>query len=59
MFEAPMWDDRYSADEYLFGTEPAAFLTRHTDLLRGAQLRWSSVTAKAVIQCSSPNRACW
>jgi hypothetical protein len=33
MFEAPMWDDRYSADEYLFGTEPAAFLTRHTDLL--------------------------
>ena len=36
MFEAPiLWDDRYSADEYLFGTEPAAFLTRHTDLLAG------------------------
>ena len=33
MFEAPMWDDRYSGDEYLFGTEPAAFLTKHTHLL--------------------------
>lgn len=33
MFEAPMWDDRYSAAEYLFGTEPAAFLTKHRNLL--------------------------
>ena len=33
MFEAPMWDDRYSGDEYLFGTEPAAFLTKHRHLL--------------------------
>jgi SAM-dependent methyltransferase len=33
MFEAPMWDDRYSTAEYLFGTEPAAFLTKHRHLL--------------------------
>lgn len=28
-----MWDERYSIDEYLFGTEPADFLTAHADLL--------------------------
>lgn len=28
-----MWDERYSSDEYVFGTEPAAFLTRHARLL--------------------------
>ena len=33
MFEAPMWDDRYSGAEYLFGTEPAAFLTKHRHVL--------------------------
>jgi SAM-dependent methyltransferase len=27
-----MWDERYSTDDYLFGTEPAEFLTRHRDL---------------------------
>ena len=33
MSEAPMWDERYAPTEYVFGTEPAAFLTRHRDLL--------------------------
>lgn len=33
MFGAPMWDQRYSATEYVFGTDPAAFLVRHADLL--------------------------
>ena len=28
-----MWNDRYAGDDYLFGTEPAAFLTRVTGLL--------------------------
>jgi SAM-dependent methyltransferase len=28
-----MWDERYAIDEYLFGTEPAAFLTAHAHLL--------------------------
>lgn len=28
-----MWDDRYSIDEYLFGTEPADFLVAHAPLL--------------------------
>jgi SAM-dependent methyltransferase len=28
-----MWDERYSRDDYLFGTEPAAFLTACADLL--------------------------
>ena len=29
-----MWDERYSQEEYLFGTEPAAFLTGQRDYLR-------------------------
>lgn len=33
MAGAPMWDDRYATDGYVFGTEPAAFLTAHADLL--------------------------
>jgi SAM-dependent methyltransferase len=33
MSGAPMWDQRYSTGEYIFGTDPAAFLTRHTDVL--------------------------
>lgn len=28
-----MWDDRYSIDDYLFGTEPADFLVAHVHLL--------------------------
>ena len=28
-----MWDDRYSTDNYVFGTEPAAFLAAQADLL--------------------------
>lgn len=28
-----MWDERYSIDEYLFGTEPAAFVTAHAHLV--------------------------
>jgi len=28
-----MWDERYSIDGYLFGTEPAAFLLAHAPLL--------------------------
>ena len=33
MAGSPMWDDRYSTTEYVFGTAPAAFLTRHAELL--------------------------
>ncbi len=33
MSAAPMWDDRYAQDGYLYGTEPAAFLTSHAHLL--------------------------
>ncbi len=29
-----MWNDRYAGDDYLFGTEPAAFLTRAAGWLR-------------------------
>lgn len=28
-----MWDQRYSRTEYVLGTDPAEFLTRHADLL--------------------------
>jgi SAM-dependent methyltransferase len=33
MAGAPMWDQRYATTEYVFGTEPAAFLPRFRDLL--------------------------
>ena len=29
-----MWDERYSIDDYLFGTEPASFLVAHQHLLQ-------------------------
>ncbi len=32
-----MWNDRYAGDGYLFGTEPAAFLTRAAGWLRPGQ----------------------
>jgi cyclopropane fatty-acyl-phospholipid synthase-like methyltransferase len=32
-----MWDERYSIDGYLFGTEPAAFVSAHADLLEPGQ----------------------
>lgn len=38
MSGASMWDDRYTRDDYVFGTEPAAFLTNHRDhLVPGAR----------------------
>lgn len=33
MAGAPMWDQRYATTEYVFGTEPAAFLPKHRDVL--------------------------
>lgn len=32
-----MWDERYGNGDYLFGTEPARFLTEHTNLLTAGQ----------------------
>ncbi|WP_413876120.1 SAM-dependent methyltransferase [Albidovulum sp.] len=32
-----MWNERYAGDDYLFGTEPAAFLTRAAGWLRPGQ----------------------
>lgn len=34
MSGAPMWDQRYSTNDYVFGTEPAAFLVDHAHLLQ-------------------------
>lgn len=33
MFEAPMWDKRYATDDYVFGTNATAFLTKHANRL--------------------------
>lgn len=33
MSSAPMWDQRYSTTEYVFGTDPAVFLTQHAGVL--------------------------
>jgi len=29
----PMWDERYSTDDYLYGTEPNDFLREHAALI--------------------------
>lgn len=34
MHQAPTWDERYDADDYVFGTEPAAFLVAQRRFLR-------------------------
>ncbi len=33
-----MWDDRYSGDQFVYGTEPNTFLAEHAHLLRGPVL---------------------
>jgi SAM-dependent methyltransferase len=33
-----MWDERYSVDEYIYGTEPNSFLAEHAALLQGPVL---------------------
>jgi len=33
-----MWDERYAVDEYVYGTEPNAFLAEHAGLLSGPVL---------------------
>jgi cyclopropane fatty-acyl-phospholipid synthase-like methyltransferase len=33
-----MWNERYSVDEYIYGTEPNSFLAEHAHLLRGPVL---------------------
>lgn len=35
--DKPMWDERYSAESYVFGTEPAAFLRARANLLEPGQ----------------------
>ena len=30
-----MWDERYAAEEYVYGTEPNAFLKEHAQRLPG------------------------
>lgn len=33
-----MWNERYAANEYVYGTEPNSFLVKHAGLLRGPVL---------------------
>ncbi|MCI5107401.1 MAG: SAM-dependent methyltransferase, partial [Pseudomonadales bacterium] len=33
-----MWDERYAADEYIYGTEPNKFLAEHARELSGPVL---------------------
>ncbi|MEO1055709.1 MAG: class I SAM-dependent methyltransferase [Actinomycetota bacterium] len=37
MAAAPKWDARYQADEYVFGTAPAQFMTAHATLFEPGQ----------------------
>ena len=41
MYNKNFWDERYNADEYLYGTEANAFLVKHADLLQGPVLSLS------------------
>ena len=33
-----MWDERYASDDYIYGTEPNAFLVEHAEKLVGPVL---------------------
>ena len=33
-----MWNERYTVDEYIYGTEPNSFLVEHAEMLRGPVL---------------------
>lgn len=41
MYNKNFWDERYHADEYLYGTEANAFLVKNADLLQGPVLSLS------------------
>lgn len=41
MYDQTFWNERYTSDEYLYGTEPNTFLTEKVDLLRGPVLSLS------------------
>ena len=38
MYGAEFWDNRYGGDDYVFGTEPNAFLAEHCGVLKGPVL---------------------
>ena len=41
MYNKSFWDERYNADEYLYGTEANSFLVKNADLLQGPVLSLS------------------
>lgn len=41
MYDEAFWNERYSSDEYLYGTEPNSFLAEQYGLLRGPVLSLS------------------
>ncbi|MGE0640794.1 MAG: cyclopropane-fatty-acyl-phospholipid synthase family protein [Thermoanaerobaculia bacterium] len=41
MYDRTFWDQRYSVDDYIFGTEPNDFLAEHAALLAGPVLSLS------------------
>jgi cyclopropane fatty-acyl-phospholipid synthase-like methyltransferase len=41
MFDKKYWNERYSSNEYLYGTVPNSFLVEHADLLTGPVLSLS------------------
>ncbi len=41
MYDREFWNERYKAHEFLYGTEPNAFLVEHVGLLRGPVLSLS------------------
>jgi cyclopropane fatty-acyl-phospholipid synthase-like methyltransferase len=41
MYDEDFWNERYASDEYLYGTEPNAFLVENANLLQGPVLALS------------------
>jgi SAM-dependent methyltransferase len=41
MYDKSFWNDRYAGDDYMYGTEPNAFLAEHCNVLTGPVLSLS------------------
>ena len=53
MYDVTFWDQRYAGDEYVYGTEPNAFLAEHADLMTGPVLSLSEGEGRNAIFLAS------
>ncbi|MEZ5312733.1 MAG: class I SAM-dependent methyltransferase [Thermoanaerobaculia bacterium] len=53
MYDRTFWDQRYSVDDYIFGTEPNDFLAEHAALLTGPVLSLSEGEGRNAVHLAS------